>query len=373
MKIGILTYHRSVNYGAYLQAMALCSRLNMEDDIEAEIIDFRMKCDDHHYKYNFGTRNPNKILHRLILNHTFTKSVKLLPRSEKYILSDDYNKLSDIYYKKYDMIIAGSDEIWRTDTFRGFPNPYWLPGDLGCKKVTYATSAAKCSFVDLPAEKQEVLRSLLADFDYIGVRDAKTYSELKKLHYVDDKLYMCCDPSFVYDFKASPEKGKEILVKKCGINAKWKTVLFMGHNEKLVQKLKEKYDGKINIVSLYVYNKGITNTPWLSPLEWVDVISAADFMVTEFFHGACFSIINSTPFFAVETRISSNEMSKLYNLLEPFNMLERYTLQYSEDTLDQILQSIDKAFNGEKCNFKEIVDIQRKGFDDFIHVIREIR
>ena len=46
MKVGILTYHRSVNYGAYLQALALCKKLNCEQDISAEIIDFRMKCDE---------------------------------------------------------------------------------------------------------------------------------------------------------------------------------------------------------------------------------------------------------------------------------------------------------------------------------------
>ncbi|MCD7893356.1 MAG: hypothetical protein LUG60_06600 [Erysipelotrichaceae bacterium] len=49
MKIGILTYVHAVNYGAVLQAYALCKRLNEENDIEAELIDFRMKKEIKYY------------------------------------------------------------------------------------------------------------------------------------------------------------------------------------------------------------------------------------------------------------------------------------------------------------------------------------
>ena len=43
IRIGTLTFHRAVNYGAYLQACALCNRLNQEADIDCEIIDFCMR------------------------------------------------------------------------------------------------------------------------------------------------------------------------------------------------------------------------------------------------------------------------------------------------------------------------------------------
>ena len=167
MKVGILTYHRSVNYGAYLQALALCKRLNCEQDISAEIIDFRMKCDERHYKYSFQTRQPKRILHKIRLNRTFVKSAELLPKSEAYPSSDSLDDFVKYVSGKYDILIAGSDEIWRTDTFRGFPNPYWLPGDLGCIKVAYAASAAKCCFVDMPEADRSQLEALLKDFSYI--------------------------------------------------------------------------------------------------------------------------------------------------------------------------------------------------------------
>ena len=63
IKIGILTFHRAHNYGAYLQACALCNRFNQEPDIDCEIIDFRMRKEVNFY-YQFRDRNKFKKLLR---------------------------------------------------------------------------------------------------------------------------------------------------------------------------------------------------------------------------------------------------------------------------------------------------------------------
>ena len=39
-KIGILTFHRSENYGSVLQAWALCQQINTLPDCQAELIDY---------------------------------------------------------------------------------------------------------------------------------------------------------------------------------------------------------------------------------------------------------------------------------------------------------------------------------------------
>ena len=226
MRVGILTFHRSVNYGAYLQAMALCNRLNEEEEIDAEIIDYRMKCDARHYKYNLQTKRPERILYKLKLNHTFKKSVSDLPKSSRQLVSDSPESFCKFVYGKYDVIVAGSDEIWRTDTFRGFPNPYWLPGDLGCKKVAYAVSAARCCFADMVDEDKVKLKTLLEGFEYIGIRDQKTFSELEKLDMVNQRLYLCCDPSLIYSFDSNPDNGRKIMYERYHMDSNKKTVLY---------------------------------------------------------------------------------------------------------------------------------------------------
>ena len=62
IKVGILTFHRAYNYGAYLQACALCNRLNQEEDIECEIIDFRMQKDVEFYNSHQNRSTLEKIL-----------------------------------------------------------------------------------------------------------------------------------------------------------------------------------------------------------------------------------------------------------------------------------------------------------------------
>lgn len=372
MKVGILTYHRSVNYGAYLQALALCKRLNREQDISAEIIDFRMKCDERHYKYSFQTRQPKRILHKIRLNRTFAKSAELLPKSEAYPSSDSLDDFVKNVSGKYDILIAGSDEIWRTDTFRGFPNPYWLPGDLGCIKVAYAASAAKCCFVDMPEDDRSQLEALLKDFSYIGIRDKKTYDEISKLGVVNDKLHMCCDPSFVYDFQADVDRGKKLLFSRYHLDKDKKTILYMGTNAAFVQTLKSRFPGA-NILCVYTMIDGALNAPNLSPLEWVDVIAAVDFFVTEFFHGCCFSIINNIPFFAIETRTDSDVSSKLYNLLMDFDLLERYDMKYSKNGVNRMMELISAALDGKGVDYSEIVQKQRSSFGTFVTELRRLR
>ena len=50
MKIGILTYHASHNYGAFLQAYGLCELLIEKTGNDVEIINFNMPQSEEFYK-----------------------------------------------------------------------------------------------------------------------------------------------------------------------------------------------------------------------------------------------------------------------------------------------------------------------------------
>lgn len=373
MKIGILTFHRSINYGAYLQAYALCSRLNQENDIQAEIIDYQMKVDDLHYKKHFPSKRLGYVIHTLRLRNTFSKSINKLPKSKDKLISDDLNAFREFVKGKYDVIIAGSDEIWRNDTYRGFPNPYWLPGELNAKKFTYATSAARCRFDNMPEDKTKALHEILKDFSYIGIRDERTYNELTKLNAVNDILKMNCDPSFVYDFQASAERGRKIITEKLKISKDKKIILFMGRNAKLIDELYQKINGPKEIVTLFTYNKKTVNTPFITPFEWMDLIACADFVISEYFHGVCFSIINNTPFYSVETRSQSSETSKVYDLLKRHDLLDRYHYKYQENCINDIINKINSDSNRNNVDFSQIVSELRNNFNEFLTAIRNVK
>ena len=110
MKIGILTYHKAYNYGAYLQAYGLCQRLNQEDFIDAELIDFHMIKEVNMYiKVKIKSLfNIKKFIFVNRLHSSIKKSQCDLKLSDKYLCSNNVNDFYELVKNKYDVIIVGS-------------------------------------------------------------------------------------------------------------------------------------------------------------------------------------------------------------------------------------------------------------------------
>lgn len=60
MKIGILTFHRAINYGAVLQAYALQRHLENQN-VEVDVIDYRSEVIEESYRLFYYTKTK-KIL-----------------------------------------------------------------------------------------------------------------------------------------------------------------------------------------------------------------------------------------------------------------------------------------------------------------------
>lgn len=379
MKIGVLTYHRAVNYGAFLQAYALCQRLNQEEDIEAELIDFQ--CEKEVKLYNpyqlkknlvwiIKKRNINKVIDDIRKHRAFVRARKQMPLSSEHVISDDCGRFVQMVKDQYDVIVAGSDEIWKVNSYRGFPTPYWLAGDLGCRKFSYAASA-RTSFSLLSEENQAYLKNALADFEYIGVRDEDTLTEVKKFSDRHERIHLCCDPSFIYDFQADGERGRALLRKRWHVDTEKKCVGLMIRSPEIVKALREKYGDQIELISLFERNPGCVNTVKLTPFEWMDVIAGLDFVITSYFHGMCFSIINQTPFFSVDNRTEKQDGSKMFDLLGKEGMADRYG-RTAKDCLESgaLLQKADAAFAGEPLDSSALVQRYRENFKDFVACVR---
>ena len=317
MKIGILTYHLSHNFGAYLQAYALTMRLREEfPQDRIELINFNMLAAEKYYKKviwsenRFRTMKYNKMRYK-----AFEKAQTMLPVGEDELHSNSIEEFSAMVKGKYDIIIAGSDEIWRLTGSRGFPNPYWLPGELGCVKMSYAASS-RSNFNALDDERKEQLKKLLNDFDYIGVRDTSTYESVKKTVSDKEKVHMNCDPTLAYQFNFGRERGKTVLQERFGIDPKKQTIGIMATDATVVKTLRSELGEGYNYVSLFQKHKGTCSCADLTPFEWVDVVSALDFFVTSFFHGMCFAVNTGIPFAGLEKKKSVQQliMNPLYQI-----------------------------------------------------------
>ncbi|MCP1111503.1 hypothetical protein M2145_001092 [Lachnospiraceae bacterium PF1-21] len=372
MKIGILTYHRAFNYGAFLQSVALCLRLNQEIDMEAEIIDFDMKRAKLSYKpENWPLKRKlyhhRRYLFKRNLYQYFAQGMEKIKeiRSEKYLCSDSIEKFCEMVKGKYDVIIAGSDEIWRVNNIRGFPNPYFLFGELGCRKFAYAVSA-RVEFDILDKENHEKLALALNDFEFISVRDRLTYEIVQRAGISSENMMLSCDPSLLYDFNIK-KVDVRMLVEDKRLNPMKKTAVIMcGQEErKTIGRIRKDLEKDYNLITVFEYHKGMVCADKLDPFRWMQLLKSVDFVISSYFHGICFSITNNTPFLALGTRLKK---SKIEGLLVG-TTLENHYISIEKCNVTDWLKLVEKL--KDENNFDNFVDDNNKGFTVFLKKLRQ--
>ncbi|MDD4690158.1 MAG: polysaccharide pyruvyl transferase family protein, partial [Eubacteriales bacterium] len=154
MRIGILTFHKPINYGAFLQAFALSTQLsNKFKESHVEIIDYIAPLEKKkifinvlwgvkHYGFLNGIRDLYKI-------NSFNNAYKVLALSQKNHF-DDLNDLYKFIDNTYDLLIIGSDAVfnWKQN---GYPTAF-IPiySFKRCKVVSYAASVHGLRYLDEP-------------------------------------------------------------------------------------------------------------------------------------------------------------------------------------------------------------------------------
>ena len=137
MKVGILTFHKAQNYGAYLQCYSLLNKLSeIFPDHDFEVIDYSSKNLVNDYEKNFrqkifaksGSLKPPPVLvakrfvkYLLTLGKqtqiakdararkkNFEAVLNKLTLSKESLITDDAVLFSDFLNGKYDVIIVGS-------------------------------------------------------------------------------------------------------------------------------------------------------------------------------------------------------------------------------------------------------------------------
>ena len=173
MKIGIITFHYAHNYGAVLQAFALCSKLRKEG-YDAKIVDLRRSFIYNQYLplelsyfYNNYRCQNSKLLSlikackcywtnrkRDMQWKRFNKFInKVLPRTKRIFKVNEIDKLG------LDAYISGSDQIWNDHLTNGFDSLYFCDG-FGIDKLKIAYAASN-GFESIDDDKFETFKSLI--------------------------------------------------------------------------------------------------------------------------------------------------------------------------------------------------------------------
>ncbi len=346
MRIGILTFHRSINYGAFMQSYALSKELQMRyPQHVVEIIDFEYMKKHRHYKsaiysFPFG-------IEYLIKYNRFQQDLRLLPLSEKSFITDSTIELCDYIKSRWDIVIVGSDAVWTYQGKMPVDNPYWLFGDKlnSITKISYAASAFSTNFDSVPQEDRDIIKDRLSSFYYIGVRDTATKHFVESLD-LDKKVHINHDPTFFMNPADDVKLARTTLRKNFVFNKK-QSVSFMTRGLQGINELREELHNKYNLLhffrrdnqhkDLFDFRCRFMNN--VSPFEWYNLYGQMSLNFTNFFHGACLGIINHVPTIVID------------------DFKQSYTSKYAQLMLDLGLE--DRLFYKKCLNVEKLLECTR--------------
>lgn len=344
MKIGILTYHRAHNYGAMLQAYALRTYLHNQGH-DVEFIDYWP--DSHNKQYTLFKPIRGKSLYFKILN-IISDSVTLIRRTirmnkfnnfrKKHLGINDsikYTTNKEPIIERYDCVVVGSDQIWRTQEYEGkhvgIDSMYLctnIPNTTRC--ISYAASMG---IISLTSEDEHVIRTSLKNFNTILVRENSLKQLVESLGY---SAHVVLDPTllltkqqwdqlipshrysqkpYVLFYELMPSQEALAFAKKKALSLNCELLIM----DSIIHTLPRK-----NHIS------------YASPIEFMHAIRDAEFVIATSFHGTAFSIIFEKQFITIGLKKNADRVK---TLLQQVGIPEQYQ---------------DLPIETSKINYKEV-------------------
>lgn len=342
MKIGILTYHRAENYGALLQAYAMKTYLqSLGHDVS--FVDYWPQYHSDYFKLfpwqQFRKRSfLRKVIFlfqliiwaktRIIRKKRFQKFMyEMLELQKNPQYTNDNDKTEN-----YDIVVYGSDQIWRKQNLGGVGFDPWYFGEENIqanKKVVYAGSMGT---IDVTTKDNEYVQKMMKNFSTISVREKDFQTYLEGLG-VSSSLVT--DPVFLL----TKEQWRRIETKS-NINEKY--ILFYNLLNTPDSKQFAEHLSQIKNIPIREVNKrmslcyrGKRYISTASVEKFLQLVDGAEYVVSNSFHGVAMSIIFQKQFYAVGMHQKSNRVK---SLLQSLGICERFveknTMRIQDQNID---------------------------------------
>lgn len=328
MKIGILTFHDGINFGAFLQAYSLQQKIQSLGH-EVKIINYK--------KISFALKEYVHFLKadwKLIRNYRKIRKFKKI--HENFNLTSFCTDLSKIG-AKFDVFVFGSDEVWNINNPGfGFDPSYFGKGLSNCKLVSYAPSFGSTKPDD---KKLHEIEKLLCKFDNISVRDYNSQSIVKQI--VGSNPLLVPDPTFLMDqeqWLIAPNQKGYILVY---------ATLLSKQNIEQIKIYADKTGKKLVAIGIY-YDWCDENYIDIDPFEWIGYFKNASYVFTSMFHGTIYSILMRRQFTIFMDPYRIQKFSFLLKSLELENRISSNNKPFPENEVidysskEKIIESFSK-------------------------------
>ena len=327
MKICTITCHDVYNHGASLQAYGLMKYLlNCGHDVE--IINYKPDYLGNHYNL-FSINNPKW------KKNIITKCIYLVLKVPGRILSLKRKRAFDNFTAKYlkitklrfssneelkknppfaDAYICGSDQIWNTLHRNGRDPAFYLDFVPDGKiKASYAASFATDTISD---EYKTMVKERVKKLDGIGVREKSGVEILKRLDI--NNVVNVVDPVFLLEQedwnKIGTNEFKENYI-----------LVYDFDNSNLIKKLATEIANekgyKIYTISLGKLKYADRYFSFEGPDTFISLVRHAQFIISNSFHAAVFSIIYEKDFAIVNRTEAIN--TRMRDLLDDLKINER--------------------------------------------------
>lgn len=322
LKIGIITFHCSYNYGSVLQAFALKTLLEKKKYV-VNVIDFIYKKDFEQYnlfRTSVYSKNPKFFIGDILFlkkNYKRKRNFEIFAKKyfnltkKKYYNYEDMKELNS----EFDIFICGSDQIWNLDCTQGVEPAYFLKFVNKDKlKIAYAPSLAHVKF----AKNYDVdLKKAIKDLDYISVREESTLPLIQPL--TEKKVSVVLDPTLLLN-----QKDYESIISQNKNKSEYIFVYMLEYSVELVKYCNE-FSSKKGMKIIYIVNNKFSgikgkNAFGIGADKFLKYIKEANYIITNSFHATVFSIIFNKKFVTFTTKKSS---SRMVDLLDKLGIPER--------------------------------------------------
>lgn len=347
--VGILTFHFSENFGALLQAYAL-RRWFVEQGCSTSFITyfpehveqggaFRISMKPQVLRANLKIAylKAAALLHHAMGSDDQERKFAEFRRDQLGIDEPSVGTLAQLadYPKRFDLYVAGSDQIWSPSVQYGFDPAYFLDfvREGAGRRIAYAASFGTDS---LPQPRMSQLSPLLRNLDAVSVRELSGVQIVRTASGIE--------PACVPDPTLLHTEYDELLT---GREAEQRGHVFCyalrtgEHIRDTAHQVARAFGAEvISPYNIHRRWREIGRTVHPGPIEWLSHVRNSAYVVTNSFHGAVFSILFQKPFVVVGlpgARSAMNARSK--NLLGQLGLMDRFLERYSERGVAALLEA----------------------------------
>ena len=340
MKINILTFHNEINYGANLQAYALCKFLTTLGH-DVHFINYRRSQEKFSVKNNIR-KWIGKSISSTVEKCAEQRREKILKNIFKKFQNEFIPITPNTYYSlesiqknppEADCYIVGSDQVWSTKLIKESDLPVFLLafGNKKVKRIAYAASSGGESF---PKEIQSNVIKYLSQFNAIGTREETLLEHLSNIGVTGAKWVP--DPTILLNWHS------QINIKSISRDSKIGLFILNNFNyNKILDKSSTYPKEKLSNQDLYCNLSIELNNPF----EWVNKIASLKMLITDSYHGALFAVYSKTPFIFLQWGSQSNRDIRITSFLKMIGLEDQVMNNIDINHIDQYKPDIEKWNN----------------------------